>query len=95
MSEFTKGRWWIAPPMFDGDVIYAPPSKKGRRGEVVAMGIMNHADAKLIAIAPEMYRILSAIIENNINATAVAALCTYAKNLLEYVDGKEVKNLNE
>lgn len=57
-SEFTQGRWWVAPPMFDGEVIYAPPTEKNRGYEVVAMGIMNKADARLIAAAPEMYKFL-------------------------------------
>ena len=55
MSKFTPGRWWIAPPIFDGDAIFAPPQDKGRRNEVVAMGILNKADSRLIAAAPEMY----------------------------------------
>ena len=37
MSKFTPGRWSIAPPIFDGDAIFAPPQEKGRRNEVVAM----------------------------------------------------------
>ena len=55
MSKFTLGKWWIAPPIFDGDAIFAPPQEKGRRNEVVAMGILNHADARLITAAPELY----------------------------------------
>ena len=51
MSEFTKGKWWIAPPIFDGDAIFAPH-------EVVAMGILNKADARLIAAAPELYELV-------------------------------------
>ena len=58
MPQFTQGKWWIAPPIFDGDAIYAPAQHEGRRNEVVAMGILNHADAQLIAAAPEMYRLL-------------------------------------
>jgi hypothetical protein len=54
MSKFSEGRWWIAPPVFDGDVIFAPAQEKGRRNEVVAIGITNKANARLIAAAPEM-----------------------------------------
>lgn len=58
MSNFTPGPWWIAPPMFDGDVIYAPAQHEGRRNEVVATCITNPADAKLISAAPVMYELL-------------------------------------
>ena len=58
MSKFTPGKWWVAPPIFDGDTIFAPPQEKGRRNEVVAMGILNKADARLIAAAPELYKML-------------------------------------
>ena len=55
MSEHTPGPWWAAPSMFDVDTIYAPAQEDGSRDEVVAMGITNSADARLIAAAPEMY----------------------------------------
>ena len=58
MSKHTPGPWWIAPPIFDGDVIYARPQVKGRRNEVIAMGIWNKADARLIADAPLMEKLL-------------------------------------
>ena len=44
--------------MFDGDAIFAPPSVEGRLNDVVAMGILNKADARLIANAPKMYKFL-------------------------------------
>ena len=59
MRRFTPGPWWVAPPLFDGDVIFALPQEKGRRNEVVAVGILHHADACLIAAAPIMYSILA------------------------------------
>lgn len=58
MSKHTPGPWWIAPPIFDGDVIYARPQIKGRRNEVIAMGIGNKADARLIAAAPDIKDLL-------------------------------------
>ena len=58
MSKFTPGKWWIAPPIFDGDAIFAPAQEKGRRNEVVAIGILNKADARLIVAAPNMYELL-------------------------------------
>ncbi len=100
MPNFTPGKWWIAPPMFDGDVIYAPATEKGRRNDVVAMGILNHADAQLIAIAPEMYSQLNDIRDNlksltknkSINlAVRMAMLRDVLKidMLLAEIDGKE------
>ena len=52
--KHTPGPWRVGPPIFDGDVIFAPPQTGGRRNEVVAMGILNKADARLIAAAPEL-----------------------------------------
>ena len=54
MSSYTPGPWRVGPPIFDGDVIFAPPQTEGHRNEVVAMGILNKADAQLIAAAPEL-----------------------------------------
>lgn len=104
MPDFTPGKWWIAPPIFDGDVIYAPPTEKGRRNDVVAMGILNNADAQLIAIAPEMYRLLEGFCKiysvkvqtkkDNDKVKFVAALLTEedtvkkARELLARIDGK-------
>lgn len=89
MSEFTPGKWWIAPPIFDGDVIFAPAQEKGRRNEVVAMGILNNADARLIAAAPEMYELLQSLI-------SVLAVHSYSQSeavkiykLLARIDGTE------
>ena len=58
MSSYTPGPWWVGPPIFDGDVIFAPPQTEGRRNEIVAMGIFNKADARLIAAAPDMLKLL-------------------------------------
>lgn len=58
MSSYTPGPWRVGPPIFDGDVIFAPPQTEGHRNEVVAMGILNKADARLIAAAPDMLKLL-------------------------------------
>ena len=106
MPEFTPGKWWIAPPIFDGDVIFAPPTEKGRRNDVVAMGILNNADARLIAVAPEMHRLLEEFCkiydmkahskqEDNSPAFMMALMAedgavNMARELLARIDGKEV-----
>ena len=87
MSTFTPGKWWIAPPMFDGDVIFAPPQDKGRRNEVVAMGILNKADSRLIAAAPEMYKLLTAVA--NYKPDIIWDVAFRAKELLARIDGEE------
>ena len=91
MSKFTPGRWWIAPPMFDGDVIFAPAQEKGRRNEVVAMGILNKADARLIAAAPELYKMLK---EELIPTSDYGGILSFAREakvrkLLARIDGEE------
>ena len=58
MSEFTPGKWWVAPFDVIGDAIYAPAQTESRRNEIVAFGITNKSDARLIAAAPEMYEML-------------------------------------
>lgn len=86
MSEFTPGKWWIAPPIFDGDAIFAPSQEKGRRYEVVATGITNKADARLIASAPEMYELLK--VWTQIQAQPILMLAQEsAKELLARIEG--------
>ena len=94
MPDFTQGRWWIAPPMFDGEVIYAPPTVEGRQAEVVAMGILNKADAKLIAVAPIMYKLLRDFVNPEIKTDSITyqVLQTVATELLNNLDRKENDN---
>ncbi|MBQ3455816.1 MAG: hypothetical protein IJG36_05215 [Synergistaceae bacterium] len=91
MPEFTPGKWWIAPPIFDGDVIYAPPTEKGRRNDVVAMGILNKADARLIATAPELYELLKEelIPTSDYGGTLSFAREAKIRKVIDYIDGKE------
>ena len=91
MPDFTPGRWWIAPPMFDGEVIYAPPTVEGRRNDVVAMGILNKADAKLIATAPVMYKLLKDFVNPEIRSESIAyqVLQEVTAALLNDLDRKE------
>lgn len=86
--------WWVAPPMFDGDVIYAPPSEEGRRGEVVAMGILNKADARLIAEAPIMYHLLEDFVNLDIETNNIKyqVLQTLAAEVLNNIDRKDTRN---
>lgn len=91
MPEFTKGMWWVAPPIFDGDAIFAPPSEKGRRNEVVAMGIVNNADARLIAKAPIMYHLLEDFVNLDIETDNIKyqVLQTVAAEVLNNINRKD------
>ena len=86
MSKFTPGRWWIAPPIFDGDVIFAPPTVKGRCNDVVATCILNKADARLIAAAPEMYELL---VDYHVDPAEQIAWLIRRHHLLARIDGEE------
>ena len=87
MSKFTPGPWWIAPPLFDGDVIFARPQTKGRLNEVVATSITNKADALLIASAPIMYELLKefALLRPDV----VGDIVHHTRELLARIDGEE------
>ena len=91
MPDFTKGKWWVAPPMFDGGVIFAPPSEEGRLGEVVAMGIINNADARLIAEAPIMYHLLEDFVNLDIETNNIKyqVLQTVAAEVLNNINRKD------
>lgn len=91
MSSFTPGCWWIAPPMFDGDVIYAPAQHEGRRNEVVATCILNHADAKLIAAAPLMFKMLKGLTTIRAEPTRQLTL-NAARKLVDLLDAEEVQS---
>ena len=85
MSKYTPGPWGIAPPLFNGDTIFAPA-----RAEVVAVGVLNHADARLIAAAPEMYEAIKGLIgEDSRIDTAEALLDAFLelKILIARIDG--------
>lgn len=86
MSEFTPGKWWVAPPIFDGEMIFAPAQEKGRRNEVVAMGIMNRNDARLIAEAKNMYEALCKVY--NVFPRDEDIMDTI-KELIYHIDGTE------
>lgn len=88
MSEFTPGKWWIAPPIFDGDAIFAPPQEKGRRWEVVATGITNKADARLIVAAPELYKLVSVFAGLRPECDTFFAMA-YARKLIARIDGED------
>ena len=91
MPDFTKGKWWVAPPIFDGDAIFAPPNVEGRLGEVVAMGIMNNADARLIAKAPVMYELLKDFVNLDVatNNIRYQVLQTVAAEVLNNINRKD------
>ena len=95
MTDFTPGKWCIASPIFDGDAIFAPPQHKGRRYEVIAMGIMNKADAKLITEAPTMYMLLKDFINPDIPTDSITyqvlqiATAELINNIERYIRRKE------
>ncbi len=77
--------------MFDGDAIFAPPSEKGRLGDVVATGIMNKADARLIAKAPIMYHLLEDFVNLDIATDNIKfqVLQTVAAEVLNNINRKD------
>lgn len=77
--------------MFDEDAIFAPPSEKGRRSEVVAMGILNNADARLIAKAPIMYHLLEDFVNLDIETDNIKyqVLQTVAAEVLNNINRKD------
>lgn len=91
MSSFTPGNWWIAPPIFDGDVIFAPPQHEGRRNEVVATSITNRADARLIAAAPLMYKLLKDLTTIKAEPIRQMVLDT-ARRLIAILDEEEAQS---
>ena len=90
MSKITPGKWWIAPPIFDGDAIFAPPQDKGRRNEVVAMGILNRADARLIAAAPELYHMLAYLLGYVREWEAISSGTVYGKKVSRDISKAEI-----
>jgi len=94
MSSYTSGPWRVGPPIFDGDVIFAPPQTEGRRNEVVAMGILNKADARLIAAAPDLLRLLR-IAYDDLRELGFCTVLPEIDEILTRIEGKEGKDLNE
>ena len=89
MSDFTPGKWLVAPFDVIGDAIYAPVQTESRRNEVVAFGITNKSDARLIAAAPEMYELLK---DYNADPAEQIAWLIRRHNLLARIDGKDVSH---
>lgn len=89
MSKFTPGKWWAAPSIFDGDAIFAPPQYKGRRNEVIAIGITNKADVRLIVHAPEMYELLKTLSYRTSGMEQHEVMSI--RELLARIDGEEAE----
>ena len=89
MSDITPGKWWVAPFDVIGDAIYAPVQTENRRNEVVAFGITNKSDARLIAAAPEMYELLK---DYHADPAEQIAWLISRHNLLARIDGKDASH---
>ena len=90
MSDFTPGKWWVAPFDVIGDAIYAPVQTESRRNEVVAFGITNKSDARLIAAAPEMYELVMQFAFGSCDDCM--RILDESRKVLDRIDGKEKEN---
>lgn len=82
MSEFTKGKWEI-----EGTVPFGIKSEASSRIAIV----LKLSDARLIAAAPEMYKLLYSLGYGEFDATLHAILATKAKELITRIDSEEAQ----
>ena len=80
MSEFTSGKWEV-----EGTVPFGIKSEASPRIAIV----LTPEDARLIAAAPEMYRLLKAVA--NYKPNFVWDVVFNAQELLARIDGEEAK----
>lgn len=93
MSKFTKGEWscdQLPPDKNDRSIPITTPmafiAKVLLRHDVSEM----EANARLIAAAPEMYKLLTAVA--NYKPDIIWDVVSHAKELLLRIDGKEAAN---
>ena len=98
MSKFTKGQW---EAMSDGTIVIL--NRRGEPGEIVASADSIERDedevfanARLIAAAPEMYRILMMLVIGSIRGSGghkvTQKVADEIDALLAHIDGEEVKH---
>ena len=90
MSDITPGKRCVAPFDVIGDAIYAPAQTESRRNEVVAFGITNKSDARLIAAAPEMYELVMQFAFGSCDDCM--RILDESRKVLDRIDGKEKKS---
>ena len=98
MSKFTKGQWMLddSPDEYNGNiVIYDPDGSyigiaRNKGLDYIDFKTEAQANARLIAAAPEMYKLLTAVA--NYKPDIIWDVVSHAKELLLRIDGKEAAN---
>ena len=85
MNMFTSGKW-IVKELFTTWGVFAV--NEGERKPVA--DCLEETDARLIAAAPEMYKLLTAVA--NYKPDIIWDVVSHAKELLLRIDGKEAAN---
>ena len=81
MSEFTAGKW-------DVEMVYGDHPIVTAEGRIVADCFNNEANARLIAAAPEMYRLLNVWVNVQAQPTLRDSQAE-ARALLARIDGED------
>ena len=85
MSKFTPGKWETGIlPRLGHIAVFS-------RGVAVADCFSNRANARLIAIAPEMYERLKEVFCGPISFTEIIRMGDAVRELLARIDGEEAK----
>ena len=88
MQEFTKGKWEYVEYIPEGITLNGKEYLIMSGGEDVALALREN-DARLIAAAPEMYHMLSKILDDTQNGQFADENGIIA--LLNRIDGEKVK----
>ena len=83
MSKFTAGKWKVDEIYGDHYVVFAEGL------HTVADCFGDEANARLVAAAPELYRLLNALVHREYDNTVTAVFSLEAEKLLARIDGKE------
>ena len=84
MSKFTAGKWEVDEIYGDHYVVFAEGL------HTVADCFGNEANTRLIAAAPEIYKLLKSVA--NYKPDFVLDVVFHAQELLARIDGKEIAN---
>ena len=82
MSEFTSGKW-------EADVLYGDHFVVFANSHMIADCFSSEANARLIAAAPEMYKLLKLVA--NYKPDFVWDVVHHAQDLLARIDGEEAE----
>lgn len=89
MSKFTGGKWEVDVIYGDHYVVFTN-DRIVADNRIVADCFGSNANARLIAAAPEMYKLLTAVA--NYKPDIIWDVVSHAKELLLRIDGEEAAN---